>query len=181
MGQNGQKEIVMKRFMLLLVMVAAVIIGAGCAGYTPQVSLPSYIQKLAIPVFFNKTQAYNVEQYITQKTIDQFIADGKVTISDEQNADGILKVNIEKYILNPITFDNNQVPQQYRLRIYISIYFFDNKNQRQLWAEEETLWEETTYYVVNNLGMPPETEEIARLRVLDRLSERVFRRVINGW
>lgn len=170
----------MKRILLLAVMVVAVIVGAGCAGYTPQVSLPSYIQKLAIPVFFNKTQTYSIEQYVTQKTIDQFISDGKVAITDEQSADGILKVNIDKYMLNAITVDINQVPQQYRLRIYVSIYFFDNKNQRQLWMEEN-LWEETTYYVVNSLGMPAETEEIARVKVLDRLSERVFRRVMNGW
>lgn len=160
-------------------MALVIVIGAGCTGYTPQVSLPSHIQKVAIPVFFNKTQTYSVEQYITQKTIDQFIADGKVSITDEQSAEGILKVNIDKYNLTAITFDINQVPQQYRLRIYVSVYFFDNKNQRQIW-EDENLWEETTYFVVNNLGMPPETEEIARLRVLDRLSERVFRRVIYG-
>ena len=170
----------MKRNLILAIMAVAIIIGAGCAGYTPQVSLPSYIQKIAVPVYLNKTQTYNIEQYVTQKTIDQFIANGKLTIIDEQNADGILKVNIDKYQLTAITFDINQVPQQYRLRIYISIYFFDNKNQRQLWMEEN-LWEETTYYVVNNLGMPAETEEIARVKVLDRLSERVFRRVLNGW
>lgn len=170
----------MKRIILLASMLLIVAIGAGCAGYTPQVSLPSYIQKLAVPVYLNKTQTYNIEQYVTQKTIDQFIADGKVTITDEQSADGILKVNIDKYQLTVITYDVNQVPQQYRMRIYISIYLFDNKNQRQLWMDEN-LWEETTYYVVNNLGMPAETEEIARTKVLDRLSERVFRRVLNGW
>src|ERR1035437_5364927 len=170
----------MKRFTLLAILVVAVIVGAGCAGYTPQVSMPSYIQNLAVPVFFNKTQTYNIEQYITQKTIDQFIADGKVAIADEQSADGVLKVNIDKYILTPITFDIHQVPQQYRLRIYVSIYLFDSKNQRQLWMEEN-LWEETTYYVVNNLDMPAETEEIGRLRVLDALAGRVFRRTMNGW
>lgn len=170
----------MKRIMLVLLMFVVIVIGFGCAGYTPQVSLPSYIQKLAVPVFLNKTQTYNIEQYVTQKTIDQFISDGKVSIAEEQVADGVLKVSIDKYLLNAITVDINQVPQQYRLRIYISIYFFDSKNQRQLWTEEN-LWEETTYYVVNSLGMPAETEETARMRVLDRLSERVFRRVLNGW
>ncbi len=170
----------MKRFLVPAILALAIAIGFGCAGYTPQVSLPTYIQKLAVPLFLNKTQTYNIEQYITQKTIDQFIADGKVTIGDEATADGILKVNIDKYLLTPITFDINQVPQQYRLRIYVSVYLFDNKNQRQLWTEPD-IWEETTYYVVNNLGMPAETEEIARVRVLDRLSERVFRRTMNGW
>jgi hypothetical protein len=170
----------MKKLLVLAALAAVVIMGFGCAGYTPQVSLPTYIQKLAVPLYVNKTQTYNIEQYVTQKTIDEFISDGKVSIADEQSADGVLKVNIEKYLLTPITFDINQVPQQYRLRIYVSVYLFDNKNQRQLWTEPD-IWEETTYYVVNNLGMPAETEEIARVRVLDRLADRVFRRTMNGW
>jgi hypothetical protein len=31
------------------------------------------------------------------------------------------------------------------------------------------------------MGMPAETEEIARQRVLDALAGRIFRRVVNGW
>jgi hypothetical protein len=152
----------------------------SCAGYTPQVQFPSYITKVAVPIFMNKTDRNGIEQYITQKSIDQFIADGKVSITDEQTADAVVKCAIEQYILIPITYDTNQVPQQYRLKIKISLYFFDNKNQRKIW-DEPNLWEDTTYYVVNNLGMPAETEEIARTRLMDKLAERVFRRVIYGW
>jgi hypothetical protein len=170
----------MKKFLVLVMVLVTAAVMTSCAGYTPQVSLPTYIQKMAVPVFINKTQTYNIEQYVTQKTIDQFIADGKLSITDEQSADGILKVTIDRYILTAVTHDINQVPQKYQLRIYVSIYLFDNKNQRQLWSEEN-MWEEDSYYVVNNLGMPAETEEISRMRILDKLAGRVFRRVMNGW
>ena len=170
----------MKRIVLALALIAVSLGLVSCAGYTPQVQFPSYITKVAVPVFVNKTDRFGIEQYVTQKTIDQFIADGKVSIVDEQSADAVVKCTIEQYILVPITYDTNQVPQQYRLKIKISVYFFDNKNQRKIW-DEPNLWEDTTYYVVNNLGMPAETEEIARNRLLDKLAERVFRRVIYGW
>lgn len=170
----------MKRFFSLITAFVLLLAFASCTSYTPQVSLPSYITKVAIPVFVNKTGTYNIEQYLTQKVIDQFIADGKLTITDEMNADAVLKVSIDQYIKMDIVHDVNNIPQQYLLKIAISIYFFDNKNQRQIWSEEN-LWEQTTYYVVNNMGMPAETEEIARQRVLDTLSGRIFRRVVNGW
>ncbi len=170
----------MKRLIAVVLALAVLLTFASCASYTPQVSLPSYITKIAVPVFVNKTSTYNIEQYVTQKTIDQFIADGKLAITDEASADAVLKVSIDQYIKMDIVHDVNNIPQQYLLKIAISIYFFDNKNQRQIWSEEN-LWEQTTYYVVNNMGMPAETEEIARQRVLDTLSGRIFRRVVNGW
>lgn len=153
----------------------------SCATYSPQVTLPSYIKSIAIPIFINKTDRYNIESYITQKTIDAFLADGSVAIKDEKNADAILKCRISKYIHTPIQFNTNQIPQQYRLRIYLEIYFFDNIKQILLWKDETSIWEETTYFVANDLGMPVEDEVIARNRVMDKLAERVLRRVIHGW
>jgi hypothetical protein len=153
----------------------------SCATYSPQVTLPANIKSIAIPVFVNKTDRYNIEQYVTQKTIDNFLADGRVAIKDEKNADAILKCRISKYIHTPIRFNSNQIAQEYRLRIYLEIYFFDNVKQHLLWKDETSIWEETTYFVANDMGMPVEDEVIARNRVLDKLAERVFRRVVNGW
>ncbi len=170
----------MKKVFLAVLAVVASLGLVSCAGYSPQVQFPSYITKVAVPIFANKTDRFGMEQYVTQKTIDQFISDGKVSIADEQSADAVVKCAIEQYVLMPTRYDTNQVPQEYRLKITVSLFFFDNKNQRKLW-EEPKLWEDTTYYVVNSLGMPAETEEMARNRLLDKLAERVFRRVIYGW
>jgi len=149
----------------------------------PNVNLPAGIATISVPVFVNKSPVFNIEQYITQKTIDGFIADGKLSVVDEEKADAVLKCRIKEkdYIITPIRFDVNQVPQEYRLRIYVDVYFFDNKAQRLLWKDEGRIWEETTYFVTNNLGMPVEDETIGRNRVMDKLAEKIVRRVIYGW
>jgi len=167
------KKIIFSSFLLVVFF--------SCATYSPKITLPSNINSIAIPVFVNKTDRYNIEQYVTQKTIDGFLADGRIAIKDEKNADAIIKCRISKYIHTPIRFNANQIAQEYRLRIYLEIYFFDNKNQHLLWKDETSIWEETTYFVANDLGMPVEDEVIARNRVLDKLAERVLRRVIHGW
>jgi hypothetical protein len=164
-----------KVFMVLFVFLAFV----SCSTYSPQPNLPSTIKSIAVPIFINQTDKLNIEQYVTQKTIEEFLADGKVSILDEVKSDAVVKCAIYKYVLTPILFDVNQIPIQYRLRIYISLIFFDNKNQVQLW-EEKSIWEETTYYVSNNLGMPVEDETIARNRVLDQIAKRIVARVIYG-
>ncbi len=166
----------MKKIILLLFLI---ILFAGCGLYNPQPNLPSYISSIAVPIFINQTDKLNIEQYVTQKTIEEFLSDGKVSILDEVKADAVVKCTIYKYILTPILFDVNQIPMQYRLRIYVSLIFFDNKNQVQLW-EEKGIWEETTYYVANNLGMQVEDEVIARNRVLDQIAKRIVLRVVYG-
>lgn len=166
----------MKKIMFAL---SIIFIICGCGLYNPQPDLPSYISSIAVPVFVNQTDKLGIEQYVTQRTIDEFLSDGKVSILDDVKADAVVKCTIYKYILTPIMFDVNQVPMQYRLRIYISLLFFDNKNQVQLW-EEKSIWEETTYYTANNLGMPIEDEILARNRVLDQIAKRIVLRVIYG-
>jgi hypothetical protein len=170
----------MRKNICLILQVLVILAAAGCASYAPNVNLPASMSAIAIPVFVNKTDRYNIEQYVTQKTIDGFLSDGRVSIVDERKADGIIKCRITKYVLASIREDVNQVPQEYRLRLYIDIYLFDNKVQRLLW-KDENIWEETTYFVANNLGMPVEDENIAKNRILDKLAERVVRRVIHGW
>ncbi|HDQ25304.1 MAG TPA: hypothetical protein ENN43_00975 [bacterium] len=170
----------MKRCAFYGAVAMAAFIFASCATYTPQVNMPAYIKSVSVPIFVNKTDRFNIEQYVTQKTIDEFINDGKVTIKDEREADSIVKCRITKYVITPIRFDVNQVAQEYRLRIYLDIIFFDNMAQKLLW-KELNIWEETTYFVTNDLGMPVEDENLGRNRVLDKLASRVVRRVIGGW
>lgn len=162
-----------------LAIIAALFI-VSCASYAPNVSLPAGMTKLSVPLFINKTDRYNMEQYVTQKTIDKFLSEGRVTIVDEKDAEGIVKCRMTRYINQGTRFDVNQVPMEYMLRISVDIYLFDNKAQKLLW-KEENIYEETTYFVANNLGMPIEDEAIARTRVLDKLADRIIRRVIHGW
>jgi hypothetical protein len=170
----------MKRIFSVIITALALIAFGGCASYAPNVNLPASMSSIAVPVFVNKTPVYNIEQYVTQKTIDKFLADGRVSVIDEKKADGIVKCRLSKYVLTSTRVDVNQVPQEYLLRIYVNIYLFDNKAQRLLW-KDENIWEETTYFVANNLGMPVEDETIARNRILDKMAERIVRRVIYGW
>ncbi|MFP4466336.1 MAG: LPS assembly lipoprotein LptE [Candidatus Goldiibacteriota bacterium] len=166
----------MRKFVFL---ITAGIFLFGCAHYMPRAELPPDINSIAVPVFINNTDKYGLEQYLTSRTIDEFLTDGKVDIAEVYKADAVVKGIITKYVTTPILFDSNQVPQQYRMRIYIDLSFFSNKEQVEIYRTED-IWEETTYYVVNNLGMPAETEETARVRVLDNLAAKVVRRVIYG-
>ncbi len=170
----------MKKILLMVLVLTAVLLVPGCGLYNSQLNLPSYIEKIAIPVFANSTAEYEIPQYLTQQTINEFMGNGKLQITDETSADAVLKGEVTNYLNTPIDFDANQVPRQYRIIIHMTLYFFDNQAQKIIWTDKK-VWEETTYYVPNNIGMPAEDQNSARKRVLDQLAKSILNRVLFGW
>src|SRR5579864_1789275 len=91
---------------------------SACSKYyynpAPQI-LPSYFSKIAVRPFANHTQQYGIEDKLTLAVQQQFNLDGRYRITTEDQADGVVIGDITKYILEPLAFDQNHVPTQYKL------------------------------------------------------------------
>src|SRR5436190_2086902 len=111
---------------------------AGCQKYyynpAPQV-LPSYIGKIAIRAFANHTQQYGLEDKLTLAVQNEFNRDGRWRITTEDQADGVLIGDITRYILEPLSYDSNHVPTQYKLWILVDVTFYDKVKNQTLWRE----------------------------------------------
>jgi hypothetical protein len=185
-----------------ILLVAGLVLLAGCSGLDLKPSLPAHINKLAVPTFKNATGQPSLEQDLTQKVVQGFIVDGRLSVAAQDKADALLEGVVQNYQKIPLVRDINQVPQQYKLTVSVDLTFTDLTKQQRLWttlrtvdtdkAESvsstaydstniATLTEYTTYYVINNLGMPAEDETTARLRVLDQLTRRIVNRTLYGF
>lgn len=156
---------------------------AGCSKYyynpSPQV-LPSHIRKLAIRPFANHTQQYGLENKLTLAVQNEFNRDGRYAIATEDQADGVLIGDITRYILEPLTYDANHVPTQYKLWILADVTFYDKVNQQTLW-KESNMEGELRYYVASS-GLPgAQTEEEARQTIWDQLSRDIRTRTLEGF
>src|SRR4051812_6884319 len=93
------------------------LIVTGCSKYyynpAPQV-LPQYIQRLAVRRFANHTRQYGIEDKLTLAVQQLFNLDGRYQITSEEQADGVIIGDITKYILEPLAYDQNNVPKQYK-------------------------------------------------------------------
>src|SRR6266700_1749140 len=96
----------------------------GCQKYyynpAPQV-LPNYIQRLAVRPFANHTQQYGLEDKLTLAVQNEFNRDGRYSITSEDQADGVVIGDITRYILEPLSYDVNHVPIQYKLWILFDV------------------------------------------------------------
>ena len=155
----------------------------GCAKYyynpAPQV-LPQYIRKIAIRPFANHTQQYGLEDKLTLAVQDEMNRDGRFQITTEDQADGVLIGDITKYIVEPLSYDSNHVPNQYKLWIIVNIAFYDKVKNQTLWAEPN-MNGQLTYYVESS-GLPgAHSEEEARQTIWDQLSRDITTRTLEGF
>ena len=178
----------------------------SCGELPMKRALSDSVQKIAVEPVVNKTGQPEVDQKLTQKVTQAFIVDGRLKVSSRSEADVVLQSTLQRYDRIVLTRDANQVPQQYKLQVVLDMDFIDAKTAAQIWTTRRTIdltpqpgnaagvegaeWDSanprslrefTTYYVINNIGMPPEDENVAVDRVVDQMARRMVRRVIEGF
>lgn len=122
-----------KTFLTLAVLPFAV---AGCTFSNPQLILPSRIRNVKIETFANKTILYSLEDKLYQEIYDQLHADGRL-VPVTQDADAVLKGEIKKYELIPLSFDSNSIVEEYKLWMEVDIQFVDLKTGDVIFWEKE--------------------------------------------
>jgi hypothetical protein len=155
----------------------------ACSKYyynpAPQV-LPQHIRKLAIRPFANRTQQYGLEDKLTLAVQSEFNRDGRFQITSENEADGVVIGEVTRYILEPLSYDSNHVPTQYKLWILVDVTFYDKVKNLSLW-KESNLTGELRYYVASSGYPGSTTEEEARQTIWDQLSRDIRKRTIEGF
>ena len=152
---------------------------SGC-GYTPSPILPQHIKNITISHFANKTIHYGIEEKLTNAVTNEFLRDGRLDIAKEQQADAVLSGEISQYILEPVSYDEQDVIQQYKLWIMVNLVFTDSTTNTVLW-EHKDMKGVVNYFVSSSAGELVETEDEAQDRLVDDLSVDIVRRTIEGW
>jgi hypothetical protein len=171
----------MKKPLLAVLFAAVSFILAGCSSpYTPAPQiLPANIKKIAVRPFVNNTTQYGLEEKLTLQVINEFVRDGRlVLVNKEEEADGVLAGEINKYILQPLTYDQNLVSRQYKLWVLLNVSLIDRVNNVTLWTEPNMEGIQI-YYDVSQPG--GKTEEEARQFIWDNLSKDIVKRTIEGF
>src|SRR4051812_34577259 len=87
------------RFAVSLLLPIAALLFSGCAGYKIGAIQPKFmegIKTIAIPTFKNDTLEPRVEVALANALIKQFQQDGTYQITDENNADAIVRGTLER-------------------------------------------------------------------------------------
>lgn len=161
-------------------MFLGIIVLIGCAGpYTPAPQiLPAHIKNVYIRPAVNSTSQYGLEEKLTLQVVDEFVRDGRLkVVNTEAEADGVIVIEISKYILQPLTYDANMVTEQYKLWVLLNVSFVDKVKNVTMWTEPNM--EGIQIFYDSTRGGP--TEEEVRQTLWESLARDIVKRTIQGF
>jgi hypothetical protein len=136
-------------------------------------SLPTHIEKVEIPMFLNSTTRYELDIKLTQGVIDEFIARGKVEVTnDSAAADATLLGEIISYRVIPIAFSDDTTADRYNITIVAKITLRDRINNRIIFANNSFIYQEA-------YEVPQDTDfDTVETEAIDRVAEKFARSLI---
>lgn len=161
------------RKLLVIVLIFAFL--SGCAGQGR--SIPVNVNNLYIQTFQNNSSESALESILTEDVIQEFLADGRLEVVQRSEADAILIGTITRYKHIPLIYNDQDIVQQYKVRMEISITLRDATTREVLWTHPDIL-RETTY---SDIQPPIETELDAQERVSEQLARDAVTSTVEGW
>lgn len=147
--------------------------------YKPSpIVLPQHIRKIGLRPIKNNTAFFGLEDKLTLRLQEEFTRGGQYPLVPEDQADGVLIAEIERYINEPVSYDENLVVQERKLWVLVNIYFWDKVENKIIWSEPNLEGVQRYFVETKPGGM---TEEQAREIVWDKLARDIYRRTVEGF
>ena len=153
---------------------------SGC-GYTLKTAVPSHIKTLAIPVFANNSVEFGLADEVTQSLVEGFLQDRHLRIVSERDANAVLRGTILSYQNRVFGYTRQERATEYEVVLVVQVSLRDVVKNRDLW-KEDALAVRTTYNVSPvGTGDVARTESDANKDVIQKLSDQVVSRTVQGW
>ena len=149
----------------------------GCGYYSFKGALPPELKTIYIRDFVTSTAFYNVDQNLTNRVTDEFIADNTLQISNDTNeADLILKGRILSVKWENYTVaEGASQSKEDRLTVVLDVDCYRKDIKKNLWKKR---WER--YALLPSSATQTEIEAALAL-IIDELSEDVVLNTVAAW
>ena len=150
----------------------------GCGYYSFSGALPGHIKTAAVPLFENETTEPEIVEEVTRSVVDAVIANGSMKVVGEFQADAVVRGTIVDVIDEADEYSKNEVAQQFKIRIFAKVTFFDRVKNRAIWEEERL--EGWARYDASG-SADGVTRDDGKEAALDMLAKEIIDRTVAGW
>lgn len=141
-------------------------------------TLPEYVNSVYVPMAVNNSYEPGLEEKLTNFTIDEFLADGRLRVEEKSNADITVKISIEQFIAETLNTDADDFPMTSRLKVLADVVVFNNLDGKELGRFPDI---EAAYIFVSDPRRTVEvTEPEAKENVLRNLASLIVLNVLTG-
>ena len=147
--------------------------------YRPNAQImPQHITKIHVRPIINRTEVFALEDRLVIEVVDEFLRNGSYSITQEDQANGVLAGEILRYILIPIQYDTQLVPTVYRMEVLLNLRFIDKNSQETIWQEPAL----QQVYIYSAATLPSGmSEEQAREQLWKNFAKMIVKRTVEGF
>lgn len=163
---------------------------SGC-GYTTRSMISNEFRTVYIKPFVNKidfsqenqvSNRYRIyrpqlETEITKAVVDKYIFDGNLKPVEKVASDLSLIGELVEFRKDPLRYTDNDDVEEFRVNIVVNITLWDNKQNKQVWQENNF----TGYYDYYTVGAQTISEDTAVRNAIKDLARRVVERTVEQW
>ena len=157
-----------------------IVLVPGCAYSVRNSSLPVYMKTVAIPTFGNSTVEFGLSDDITQSLISGFTSDHSLRIAQERDANAVLRGTVVAYRNQVFGYTSQERATEYEIVLTCAVSFRDLVKNKDMW-KDDALTIRTTYNVVAVGSEPARTEADGRRDAIQKLTDRIVSRTVQGW
>ncbi len=163
----------------LVLLVILLLWVTGC-GYQPHGlgSLPPELQRLHLAALRNETFRPGLQGIVGTAILQQLQQDGRIRVAPQEAADAVLVGTITAYQNIPITFNQSDVGQRFRLRLIMTLHLTERGKEKPLLREE--VYGEAYYTAGTEVEATRTAQEEATFRAAQDLAIRMVTRLLEG-
>ena len=150
---------------------------SGCAHYHSSLGKNEKYQTLAVNLFHNDSFQLGLEEKLTNSMIEELLADGRVDVENESNAELIIDGRIKRYTRSILSLDSNDNVTLYQLTISVDIDVLNTQSKETIVRIPNI--NTSTTYVPTRSNIEFETETDAQKRLLEDLSEEIVYQLLD--
>jgi hypothetical protein len=147
----------------------------SCGYFSTSNYLP-HIATINIPLVTVETPEVEIgfDEQVTQALRDKFRSKW------QEGGDSVLTMTIKDYRIDPISFDANNQPEKFRMRLFLDYSFYDNKKSKIVESKKDYV-QIHDFFVVNVTGEEPETKEVATEKLIEELCDDLYNGLAEQW
>jgi len=118
-----------------------------------------------------------LENTVTNAIVDRYTFDGNLRITREDEADIVLKGSLVNYRRDSLRDSSSDMPEEYRVTIFVNITLTDNKTKKVLW-EKDQFAGDSSYFTT---GQFTKSESQAIQDATKDLARRIVETTVEAW
>ena len=154
------------------------VLALGCGVYGTSSRTAKDIKSVAVPFFTNQTSEPNLEITVTERVIDNLVADNTLSVKSESNADAVLEGKIVSFQNVPFSFNRDLNAEEYHVVVTVEATLYGRRLEQPIWEKQIIKGDGSYFLDTDEEGF---RYEDAIAEAIKEITDRILNLTVQDW